>query len=154
MQFLPALVEAVDWKEERLRVGDVNGHRHLQSSYRVPHRIEARIVDADQLIGSLLAQVEPERLEDLQALRAGLVGVFDQAGLKLRIAGFGSPGPRRLSEDHESPGMRFRELGDSFPHAAAIAPRETHHRPDVLAIHHSQAVRGLQAELNLVGIAA
>src|ERR1017187_9934226 len=55
VKLLPTLVETVDGKKERLGVGDVDRHRHLQGSRRLPHRIEPRIVDPPQLAPALLA---------------------------------------------------------------------------------------------------
>ena len=47
-QLLVALVEPIDRREERLRIGDVDGHRQLQRGAGLPHRIEARVVDGHQ----------------------------------------------------------------------------------------------------------
>jgi hypothetical protein len=37
-----AFVEAIGGQEKRLRIRDVNGHRHVESSGRFPHLIEQR----------------------------------------------------------------------------------------------------------------
>ena len=48
VQLLVTFVEAVGRSEERDRVGDVNCDRHVELPARIPHGIEARIVDLHQ----------------------------------------------------------------------------------------------------------
>ena len=72
IQFFIALVEAVSRGEERNRIGDMNGDRHAELPARVPHRIEARVVDLSPSLpdGDVLAQEKSQRLQNLQTARA------------------------------------------------------------------------------------
>ncbi len=91
-ELLPAFVLLVVGEPEGLRVGHVDGHGHPQAPERVPHGVEARVVDLVE--GALLvAQEEPQALELLEAggaetvplldLRDGLLG--EVGGLPVRV---------------------------------------------------------------------
>ena len=70
-QLLITLVEAVDGQEERLGIGGVNRHGHLVRRGRLPHGVEARIVDLDELARrDVLAQTQAQDFEDFDAAGA------------------------------------------------------------------------------------
>ena len=98
LQFFPALVGFVERIEEGHRIGHVDHHRPIEFRRRLPDRIEPRIVDLHQLI-MMIAHVQPERLPDLQALRAppGLLTQTLRGPLRKPIALLGPlrPNPRR-----------------------------------------------------------
>ena len=55
VQLLPPLVEAVDRQEECFGVRDMDRNRHFQSASGLPHWVEPRIIDANELSGTGLA---------------------------------------------------------------------------------------------------
>ena len=69
VQFLPALVAAVQRIEEGDRVGDVDQDRPVEFCGSGPDRIEPRIVHRDQF-ASLVAHPQSQRLPDFETLRA------------------------------------------------------------------------------------
>ena len=86
VQFLKAFVEAINRQEKRFGVGGVNRDWHLVRACCLPHRIEATIINFDQLARRhILAQIQTERLQNLDAFGSELFRAFDLFGLKLRI---------------------------------------------------------------------
>src|SRR5579864_4032939 len=86
IEFLVPFVEAISRREERNRIRNVNGNRHIQLAARVPHRVETRVIDSYQFAGcDVLSQIETERLQDLQAFASCAVCTFDGVRLNTRI---------------------------------------------------------------------
>src|ERR1041385_5242511 len=96
IQFLEALVETVDGKEESFRIGDVNRHRHIQRSARLPHGVEAFVIHFHEWPRrDVLAQVESQRFQDLQSSRPKFLSLSHLIRLNLTVSrGSGAPPPR------------------------------------------------------------
>src|SRR5579863_6280055 len=61
VQFLETFVEPVNGQEERLRVGDVNGHRHTKCAARLPHGIKSRIVHFNETARpDVFSEIQPQ----------------------------------------------------------------------------------------------
>ncbi len=71
-QLLPPLVRRVNWVKKGHRIGHVYEYRHVQFAGCLPQRVKARIIHAHQ-VAALVADVQPERLPNLQTKRAALV---------------------------------------------------------------------------------
>src|SRR3984885_12527960 len=83
-QLLVALIEAIDRAKEGDRIGDMDRDRDPEIAAYVPHGIEARVIDGDQLpCRDVFAEIESERLENLQSARPIAVRFFDGLGLNL-----------------------------------------------------------------------
>jgi hypothetical protein len=67
----PPFVACSERLEKRLRLGDVDQHRHVEPRARGPDRIELGIVDAQPAAVGFPVE-HAEVLEDLEAHRAGL----------------------------------------------------------------------------------
>jgi hypothetical protein len=150
VQLLEPLVETIDREKEGLGIRDVYCDRHPQRPARFPHRVEAAVVDRDERPrGNLLAQVQPQRLEDLHAARAELVRAPDVVRLVARVVRPVGLAPPRLGERDESVGVRrligLDALLQSFPDAA----RQVDHRLEIHAIHHRQQLGGWRREPHL-----
>ena len=71
VQFLITLIEAIRCREKCQRIGYVNSDGHLQAATGLPHRIKSGIIHFNQVArGRLLAQIETEGLQNLQATGA------------------------------------------------------------------------------------
>ena len=78
IQLFISLVEAVSGSEESDGIGNMNGHGHVELSARVPHGIEAGIVNLHQrAFRNIFAKIEPQSLQNLQAAGAVAVGLLD-----------------------------------------------------------------------------
>ena len=138
-QFLVALVGAVAWQEERLRVGGVDEHRHLQRAAGLPHRGEACVVHGHQLaLVDAFAQIQAQRLQKLQACRAHAMRMFDRLGLQPRVVRFVEQRERRLRHGAEAAGRHGVEARDGLLQPAAGAAGEVDHGADALAVHQRQ----------------
>ena len=148
VQFLPAFVEAVDGQEKRLRIGDVNRHRHLERRAGFPHRVEAPVVDFHQrTLGDFFAQIQPQRLQDLQPARAVLVRAFDFIGLEPGVVGFQEPAVPGFGEREEAARVRAVVTRHAFPQPAADPSRQVDQHPDVSPVHHhQQSLRRLEKD--------
>ncbi len=51
VQLFITFVEAINRKEKRLGIGDVNSYRHAEGATSLPHRIEAPVIHVDQFSG-------------------------------------------------------------------------------------------------------
>src|SRR6266581_1010579 len=68
VQFLEALVETVDGKEESFRIRNVDRHRDSQRPARFPHGIEPLVIHFHEWPRrDVLTQVEPQGLKNLQS---------------------------------------------------------------------------------------
>ena len=73
--FVP-LVEPVDRLEERLRIPDVHGDGEAKKAAGFPHPVESRIVHMDERARwTTVAEIEAQRLEDLETLRSRVLGL-------------------------------------------------------------------------------
>ena len=69
-QLLVALVEPIEWLEERDRIADMDEHGQSQLAGRRPQRVQPGVVHRDQASGSISSS-QAEQLPDLQAARSG-----------------------------------------------------------------------------------
>src|SRR6266850_1924483 len=77
-----ALVAGIDRMKECLGIGDMNEHRNTKPSAFLPRRVEARVVDRDELAGRI-TNTEAEFLQDFQPARAAGDRVVDLANHEL-----------------------------------------------------------------------
>src|SRR5882724_5916434 len=86
IQFFKALIEAIDRKEESLRIRNVNRNRHAQRSAGFPHGIKTWIVNFHQWpLRDSLAQIKTQRLKNFESARARLLRTNNLIGLKFAI---------------------------------------------------------------------
>ena len=139
VQLLVALVEAIGRQEKGDRVGDMDGHRHVQLAARLPHGIEAGIVDGDEFAGGdVLSQIQSESFEDLQTPGTGSLGIGDGIGLDPGIARLQEPVVAGFGEGQESAGMRLVVACNGLRKALSKAAGE------VLCADLQAQLRGLQ----------
>ena len=119
LQFLEALVEAVYWEKKSGRIRDVDGHGIL----RAPHASHIGSKRGSSIFTSVrsrrLAEVQTERLEDLQPARPRSVSLDEIIGLALWVIGFVGVLVRRFGEREEAPGVCCLE----FPYSSSAALR-------------------------------
>src|SRR5215469_3196236 len=127
-EFLVALIESIDGPEEGDRVRDMDSDGNAQAAANIPHGIKTRVIYRDELPGSnVLPQIEPERLQNLQAACAIAMSFFDCLGLNLRIASLQQPLIARLSEGVKAAGMGCVVAANVFADADPVAAGEIHH---------------------------
>ena len=80
-----------------------------------------------------------ERLKDLKATRAVLLGLGDEVRLLRRISGLVDAHPGGFSEGDEPAWVRLVELRDRLTKFWARTASEIHHRPNVAANFPSSA---------------
>ena len=122
VQFFVAFVGRVDRVKEGFRVTRVNGYRDAETSGLFPDRIDAGIVDRNQL-ASLVANSETKVFEYFQATcpaRNRIVELLHHFRAEVRIVDFA---PVDLSENDEPAGIRLYHLVDDglqlvAPHAS------------------------------------
>jgi hypothetical protein len=151
VKFLPTLVEAVDGQEKCFRVGNVNRDRHVERSGCLPHFIESRVVDRDQLAGSLFAQKQAQSLQNLDALCAASVRAFDQFRLQARIAGVRGLIPRWLCKHDEPAGMSILEFVNRIAKTLSVTPGQVDHGLYVSPLHDRKAGLGADFKADCPG---
>ena len=143
VQLFEALVETVGGQEERRGVGDVDSNRHVQRGASFPHGVEARVVDLYQCAGGdVLAQVEAEGLQDLQAAGSVAMGGLQLIGLRSRVAGFVRPAPHRLGKGEETAGIGSVVAAYGLAQSIAVAAGEIHHGAEVSTVHDGKQIFG------------
>ena len=146
-ELVPALVRAVDGEEEGLGVRDVDVDGQAVRRAGLPHRVEAPVVDLDERpLAAVLAEVEAEGLQDLQARRSRLGRLLDGVGLELREARVRERAPHRLRAGVEAAGVRAVEGGDRLPEAVAEAAGQVDDGLHALAVHDGERVRRARVE--------
>lgn len=122
VELLVALVESVHSREEGQRVRHVNAHWHFQGARNLPHRIEPRIVNLDQVPGlSVLTKIQAQGLENLDPTRAPLACTLNLARLEIRVSWLGGSGPPWLGEHPKTAGMGGVQYTQGFLQPLAVA---------------------------------
>src|SRR6201987_3005854 len=112
-QLLGTLIKAVRGSKEGNRIGHMDGYWNPQASAGLPHRIEAGIIDLHQRTGRcVLTQIEPERLQNLQAARSVSMPLNDGTILQLRVIRPHEEIVRRLDKRKEPVGTFFTVTAD------------------------------------------
>ena len=142
LQFLDALVEAIDRQEERFGICHMDAHGEVERRARLPHRVKSAIVDRDQAsVRATVAQIQPERLQDFDTSRAGAMGPLDLLGLKRGIPWLARSRPPRLGERDEPPRVGSIVIAHDLLETCAAATRQVDHRRDALPVHRGDDVR-------------
>ena len=133
-QLQPSLVGVIERIEKRLRLGDVDQHRHVEPRARLPNRIELRLVHA-QTTAVRLAIEHAEVLEHLQADRTRFDVRFE-LGRRFRSRSGTDVTEVDVGEQHHAIRVgavldRLHTLSDS------IAPSATqvHEQTKVVGVH-------------------
>ena len=140
-ELVPPLVRAVDGEEEGLGIRDVDVDGQAVSGARLPHRVEPPVVHLDERpLPAVLAEVEAEGLQDLEALRPRPGRLLDRVGLELREARVRPLAPHRLRAGVEAARVRLVEGGDRLLEALAEAARQVDGRAHSRPVHHRDRV--------------
>ena len=140
VQFVPALVEAIERREERGRIGRVDHDRPPVLGTQLQDRLELRIVDRHQP-AILVAIAQPERLVELQSLGPGLEARFQPFGLALAPFVVVDAVEIDQREREEPTGMGFVERGERFLQPVAPAAVQVDDRPHAGRVHLGQIAR-------------
>ena len=134
VQLVPALVVAVQRREEGGRVGGVDHDRPLVLAADLPDRVELRVVDRHEL-AVLVAVAQPEGLVELQALGPGLEARLQPLGLALAPAASSMPVEVDQGEGEEPAGMGLVEGGEGLLEPVAPAAVEVDDRLHAGRVH-------------------
>src|SRR6185312_12276430 len=139
LQLVPALVVRRGRLPEGLRIAAVDGDRHAELARALEHRIEARIVDRQEVDAVGRGVAEAEALGDLEADGAHLVCRRQLSGHRLAVVGDAADQPEvGRGEDGDAPAALGRGgqlalqgvLGWSREH-----PRQVDHPVDPPLVH-------------------
>ena len=117
----------------------MNGDRHVQGRARLPHRVEPRVVDADERPAAIaIPEVEAERLQHLQAAGTGFVRPRELVRLEPGILGLARTIVEWLGERQKTAGVGRLELAHTPRQAPAGPAGEVDHRAQIAAVHDRQ----------------
>src|SRR5882724_11771419 len=115
VEFFKTLIEAIRRSKKGERIRDMNRYRHIQLPAGIPHRIKSWIINLHQgARGDVLAEVKPQRLEDLQAASSIVMRSLDRLRLKFRIIRLLGARVRGFSEGVKASGKSAIILGHSI----------------------------------------
>src|SRR6185312_812038 len=139
LQLVPALVVGGGRLPEGLRIAAVDGHRHAQLARALEHRVEAGIVDLQQMLAVRSGVAEAEALGDLEADGAHLAGGRQLLGHRRAVVGDAADQPEVGRGEDGDPAAALgggaelaleRVLGRARVHA-----REVDHAVDSPLVH-------------------
>ena len=137
VQLFVALVVFVGRSKKSNGIRNVDGDRHPQLAAGIPHRIESRVVDLDELAGGdTLAQIQAESLQDLKPPRPLAPSLFDGLRLERRVTRLQKTVVARFSKRIEPSGKSSIVTRDRIRQPCAKSSGEIHHSENVPAFHH------------------
>ncbi len=134
VELVPPFVLAVQWSEERSRVGRVNHHRPLVLAAKLPERVDLGIVHGHEMT-ILVAMPEPQGFMNLQPLGPGSKPCLQPLELAIGPSGLLDPLEVDQGKCQESSRMGVVERGERFFQSLVPAAVEVDHRPHPGGIH-------------------
>src|ERR1051325_1121539 len=135
VEFFPTLVEPVDRSEESDWIRNVNGNRNPETATCVPHRIEASIIDLDELV-IFIADNQTERFQNLQPMRAIAMSLLNRVSLHGGVPRLVHAVVKRLRELQKAPGKLAIEFGHPILHARTNSASAIYQSVNISAVHH------------------
>ncbi len=137
VQFMPALVEAIERREERGRVRDVDHDRPTVTSARFPDAVELRIIDRHEL-SRFVAVTQAQPLVDLEAPGAGTKTLFEALHFPIGPVVVIDAVEIDQRKRQKPAGMRLIERCQRLPQSSVPPAVEVDHRPDAGFVHFGQ----------------
>ena len=150
-EFLVAFVGCVDGMEERLGIAAVDEYGNAQTPAFLPDRIEAGVIDREQL-SRLVAHAQSEILQEFQTTRSSDDRVVDLRDHLCAEVGVVDLAPIQLREDHETPGVGLDHLVDYGLQLVTPEAGEDDNGLHIGAIHHFDDALGRHVLIDPRGI--